>query len=299
MIYLDPRAVNRQYLSRAFTLIEVLVVVSIIALLIAILLPALSKARESANTAVCQSNLSGLGQGQASYAVDHDNVYPPSDRWVWSESRLPLAKERNATSNPTGASFTNDPTSLDSVLNGLLIDYYTVREAYVCPVADEVLPKKEGFWAGEKLMRSYVMNWNVGPFGFNRQSISDEEIVETIKVPSDMILICEENSFSTRSNIFMSTGMNDGYFIAQNYDHLGSFHSAPGLDLEDAGTHLGYQVFRRDVGLAAGISYAVMADGHVQDVNYKSEMSHGNSASKTWCRDSLAVDIIGTYNWTN
>ena len=93
--------------------------------------------------------------------------------------------------------------------------------------------------------------------------------------------------------------MNDGYFIAQNYDHLGSFHNAPGKDIEDAGTHLGYQVFNRSVGLAAGISYAVMADGHVQDVNYKSEMSHGNSASKTWCRDSLPVDIIGTYNWTN
>lgn len=290
---------TRQNASRGFTLIEVLVVVSIIALLIAILLPALSKARESSNTSVCQSNLRGLGQGQASYLVDHDNAFPPSDRWIWSEGRLPLASQRNAFSNPTGAAFTNDPTNLDGVLNGLLIDYYTVREAYVCPVADELLPKKAGFWVGDKLARSYVMNWNLGAFGFNRQNISDEESLESIRVPADMIVNAEENSFSTRSNIFQSTGMNDGYFVAQNYDHLGSFHKAPGQELEDAGTYLGYQVYNRSIGLAAGISYAVMADGAVREVDYKSEMSHGNSASKTWCRDNLDVDIIGTYNWTN
>ena len=56
---------------RAFTLIEMLVVIAIIAILAAMLLPALSRAREAARAAQCQANLRQFGIGMTIHA-DHD-----------------------------------------------------------------------------------------------------------------------------------------------------------------------------------------------------------------------------------
>jgi prepilin-type N-terminal cleavage/methylation domain-containing protein len=55
---------------RAFTIIELLVVVSIIALLVGILLPAISKARDQAKMTISQANLRNLGTAHQSYAAE-------------------------------------------------------------------------------------------------------------------------------------------------------------------------------------------------------------------------------------
>ena len=57
--------------TRGFTIIELLVVVSIIALLVGILLPAIGKARDQAQLTKSKSNLRQLGTAHATYAAEH------------------------------------------------------------------------------------------------------------------------------------------------------------------------------------------------------------------------------------
>ena len=61
---------------QAFTLIELLTVISVIALLLGILLPVLSMVRTSAYRAQCASQLKGVGVGLQAYLNDHQDIMP-------------------------------------------------------------------------------------------------------------------------------------------------------------------------------------------------------------------------------
>ncbi len=60
----------------AFSLVELLVVVSVIALLVALLLPSTSKARYQAKVTVCASQLRQTASGMLAYTSDHVAWYP-------------------------------------------------------------------------------------------------------------------------------------------------------------------------------------------------------------------------------
>jgi len=68
----------------AFTLVELLVVVTVLGILMALLLPAIASSRETARSTQCKSNLREIGKAYAAYHSRHtsERLHPPS--WTTS-----------------------------------------------------------------------------------------------------------------------------------------------------------------------------------------------------------------------
>jgi len=282
---------NKLRQRKGFSLIELLVVISIIAILISITLAALSSARESAEVAVCNNNLSGMIKGEISYAVDNDGQYTNNKEWVWAKSRF------------NDGSLTGfdgmDPTEKRSVTFGTLYPYFREPEAYVCPISARVLPTN--IWSDRELVRSYVQNVNLGPNidGGRHTSQMDWEMVETIDDPAGMLVFGEENTFQIGGNWQVhngGTGMNDASFLTGTHDILGSFHNTGTERIVESTNSKGYEVISPDSEQASGISFAAMADGHVREVNYKgfTERRYDGGKRRQWslmfCSDEIYTE---------
>jgi prepilin-type processing-associated H-X9-DG protein/prepilin-type N-terminal cleavage/methylation domain-containing protein len=76
----------KQSRTCGFTLVEVIVVVSLVAVLLAILAPTLQAARRYARGTVCRTNLRQLNYANMSYTVDNDGFFVPGAKDLWSQS---------------------------------------------------------------------------------------------------------------------------------------------------------------------------------------------------------------------
>ncbi|CAN5512185.1 hypothetical protein BH10PLA1_BH10PLA1_18600 [soil metagenome] len=85
--------------SKAFTLVELLIVIAIIAVLVAILLPTFKKVRETAVTLKCLARMRQLGVATLMYVNDNKGSFPPM---TLSEQNFPSGYWARPTIFPSG-----------------------------------------------------------------------------------------------------------------------------------------------------------------------------------------------------
>ena len=110
--------------NHAFTLIEVLIVISVILTIVGLIFPVLSKIREKSNQVVCMSNMGQVYKAILQYTFENDGYLPLEsnsescsgevwfkavDRYIITDA-LPENQKRNlnkgkVNSNKTGSSF--------------------------------------------------------------------------------------------------------------------------------------------------------------------------------------------------
>jgi prepilin-type N-terminal cleavage/methylation domain-containing protein len=199
--------------QKGFTLVELLVVISIIALLLAILMPALGKAREQGQKVVCMSNTKQLQLGWSVYAENNNGklVFGSTTRvrqsgWhklTWQISALHsepswVACPWYTNENEEGAGeippaiFNTDPWYNDELIKmGTL--YSTVRDlkAYRCPVSAPWSKNKSRSYAISSRMNGY----NGAGEGALRESIKFKTLNNITAVSDMMVFICQGGVF--------------------------------------------------------------------------------------------------------
>ncbi|HRX85667.1 MAG TPA: prepilin-type N-terminal cleavage/methylation domain-containing protein [Phycisphaerae bacterium] len=158
---------------RAFTLVELLVVISIIGLLVAILLPSLRKARHQSRATVCLSQLHTLGHGILLYALDNRDAMVPcrlpdlGDGLNWRAQIAGGLKYRPTFIALLGA-YVNVPAFEDTQAEKLTYDRNGERgerqnyanRTYVCPAVSD--------WTDERN----------GAYGYNYQFLGNARLLD-------------------------------------------------------------------------------------------------------------------------
>ena len=159
-------AMRKEKNTNGFTLIELLVVISIIALLLGILMPALNKARTSAQALICATNLKNYGVAMHAYAADNREKAPYMTTWLYSRQ----TQQRGLDSGdiPLECRWHEDTDRPD----GSLWPYMADKNVHLCPtfkrhalrLGIDGCPNRGSHSRRTRfeVNYSYSMNWFVG-----------------------------------------------------------------------------------------------------------------------------------------
>jgi prepilin-type processing-associated H-X9-DG protein/prepilin-type N-terminal cleavage/methylation domain-containing protein len=148
-----------------FTLVELLVVITIIALLMALLQPALSLARAKSREVACLNNLKQLQTCAKLYSLDNDDFLLPNRYVYLLDTRAPAPGfSEKMTWCPGLAPF---DTTTENIEHGLLFRYNKSTEIYRCPSDKSRVQTPEGQILNIRRTRSYNLSQSINglPYG--------------------------------------------------------------------------------------------------------------------------------------
>jgi len=216
----------------AFTLVEMLVVVSIIGVLAALLLPALSNAKRSASRAGCLSNLRQLSLASKLYTGDNNGRLVAS--WPFGDGTNGPANPYSwcpgwASTRPHNSTFGPAPqytaTNIYALQQGRLWQYVGSAGVYRCPADRRNME-------GQPVVRSYSMNgWINGkthgdPGGDTRFTTPTNDAALTF------VFFRTENQITHPAQIFDfidedESSINDSMFLVDVSEDTNSIQDLP------------------------------------------------------------------------
>jgi prepilin-type N-terminal cleavage/methylation domain-containing protein len=201
---------------RAFTLLELLVVIAIIAILAALLLPSLSRSEATARGAKCASNLRQIILAWSLYSGDNEDRLPthPTE-WVAGD-----------VSDPFDA--TNTQLLVDPKLSAFA-RYITVPAIYKCPADYSRLVRSISM--NGRMSRSPPAPW-IGGVGTNYECFTTSH---QIRCPAQIFAFLDERSDSINDAYFTvdmsNTGNSEGAGASNPYwmiDFPAAYHNLSG-----------------------------------------------------------------------
>lgn len=183
--------------KKGFSLIEMLVVISIIAVLAALLLPAISNSKQRTYTISCANNLKQLQVCWNLYSLDNNDYLVPNNSVYNLLDGQPLSK-----GNSWCVGNTRIDSTFDNIKNAMLFQYNTSVEIYHCAADKSTIEDSNGVKLTKIRTRSYNLSQSLNGYPeydeniasitptFNKLSkiLNTSEIISFLDVHEDEII---------------------------------------------------------------------------------------------------------------